>query len=65
MRSDGGWRWRVGLRRGNTGENFVFWGANKRPPRSPPLLGVKGPGGCLNAVTSPSLTKWARPQNEA
>jgi hypothetical protein len=25
----------------------------------------RGPGGCLNAVTSPALTKWARPRVEA
>ena len=44
------WRWRAGLRRGKTGRTNS-WGQQEAAALFP-LAGVKGPDGCLNAVTS-------------
>ena len=62
------WRWRVAYDEGTTGENFVFCqGTTKGRHARPPLHDAKGPGGCLNADTSPARSGLItrRPRTES
>jgi hypothetical protein len=52
------WRWRVGPRRGTTGEDFVFW-RGQLEAATPVPRSTSGVGWLLNAVTSQRRRRYA------